>query len=67
MKDNPDEYAEATGGDLFSGDKKEDKYVGSNIYSKVTVKSCFKDYEVLCEEYEHKIMLNIYLKSMQHL
>lgn len=68
VKENPDEYADIHKDHLFSGDtKKEDKYVGTGVYSKVTVKSCFKDYDVLCEEYEHKIMLQIYLKSQKHL
>jgi len=63
VKENPEEYAD-TPNDLFSGDtKKEDKYMNLNVYTKVTVKSCFKDYDVLCEEYEQKIMLQIYLKA----
>lgn len=37
------------------------------MYNKITGKSCFKDYDVLCEEFEQKIMLQIYLKSLSHL
>lgn len=37
------------------------------MYQKITGKSCFKDYDVLCEEYEQKVMLQIYLKSLAHL
>jgi hypothetical protein len=37
------------------------------VYQKITGKSCFKDYDVLCESYEQKIMLQIYLQSIIYL
>lgn len=65
---NPADYEEDKGDGLFQDhSKKEDKYLGLNVYQKITVKSCFKDYAVLCEEFEHKAMLQIYLKSVKYL
>ena len=55
IKENPDEYLEND--DLLAGDKKDDKYVMMQVYQKITVKSCFKDYDVICEEFEHKSMV----------
>ena len=67
VKENPEEYQDDTQKDLFADDQaKQEKYVGMNVYQKVTGKSCFKDYDLLCEEYEQKTMLVIYLKSKQY-
>lgn len=64
VKDNPEEYCDEDK-DLFADDNsKQDKYVNLNVYCKITGKSCFKDYDVLCEEFEQKVMLQIYLKSV---
>ena len=68
VKENPEEYQDDTQKDLFADDQsKQEKYVGSNVYTKITGKSCFKDYDLLCEEYEQKTMLSIYLKSKQYI
>ena len=55
VKENIEEYEEIEV-DPFSGQsaKQAEKYVNLNVYTKVTVKSCFKDYDVLCEEFEQK-------------
>jgi len=61
--DNPEEYVVAEKDVFQENNQHEKKYIGLNVYSNVTVKTCFKDYDVLCEEYEHKIMLQIYMMS----
>lgn len=55
VKENPDEYADVQ--DIFKQNNKEEKYLGLQIYEKKTVKSCFKEYDLLCVEFEQKAML----------
>lgn len=57
VKDNPDEYAPAELLPQNANNNKDEKYVNLSVYAKITGKSCFKDYDVLCEEFEQKIML----------
>lgn len=46
---------------------KEDKYLQAAVYQKVTGKTCYKDYEVICDNYEQKAMMHIFYTSLLYL
>lgn len=46
---------------------KEDGYKNLVVYKKVTGRANFKDYEVICEQFEQKSMQHIFLSSLLHL
>jgi hypothetical protein len=57
VKDHPEDYTPAEQLPQNANNNKDEKYVNLQVYNKITGKSCFKDYDVLCEEFEQKIML----------
>ena len=52
---------------LITDDRAIHRYSKLDIYHKVTGKSVFKNYDVLMESYEQKVMLNVYIKSIVNL
>ena len=67
VQENYDEYEQDTE-DKYNNQKGNNtRYANLKVFEKITGKSCFKDYEVLIEAYEQKIMLDIYIKSQIHL
>ncbi len=47
--------------------QKDEQYANLQVYCKVTGKCCFKDYDVLCEKYEQRTMMLVWLASLRYL
>jgi len=47
--------------------KVQERYEQLHVFEKITGKSAFKDYDVLMEAYEKKVMIDIYIQSISYL